>query len=390
MDATDSSRSPADGYSSAPVAEAPKTDAMAFRIPKKETLLAFLNNGMAMMRRDETRQLLQETSIAKPGLRLVEMQRAEWDSLGVDRDFGCNCLERIQEDYEGDEELFKTRQEFVHLAERTYLQALVDRCPGTLECKKPMPRAVMIEFFNACNTKMGLPEFQEKLMRHIEETGKPPNELIVNMQRDWLEVFGFEKDFGCRQLSTVQTSASFKKDEELQKHFQRWMQVAQGTCMQLLKAHQMCSGRFPAEFMGDNPLMLKHGKQAKEDLDAMTPEERGALLNEKMKKKITIFAQLPPEAREKHMSQLSEEDGLEMLKAQILMMSVMKQQWDANQKRMNETRRQGGGLPAVHEDNEQASPADDDVSTAASGTGAPEAAPPAGKEVSKPAQQMMM
>jgi len=346
--------------------------------------MGFLNSGMAMMQRDETRQLLQESSIAKPGSRLVEMQRAEWDALGVDRDFGCNCLDRIHEDFPGDEELLKTRQEFVHTAERTYLQALVDRCPGTLECKKPMPRAVMIEFFNACNTKMGLPEFQEKLMRHIEETGTPPNELIVNMQRDWLEVFGFEKDYGCKQLSNVQTN--LKKDEELQKHFQRWMQVAQGTCMQLLRAHQMTSGKFPAEFMGDNPLMQKHGKQAKEDLDAMTPEERGALLNEKMKKKISIFAQLPPEAREKHMSQLSEEDQLEMLKAQILMMSVMKQQWEANQKRLQEVRQQqGGGAPKT----EQASP-DDDVSTAASGTSAPEPAPPAGKEVSKPAQQMMM
>lgn len=41
----------------------------------------------------------------------------------------------------------------MHTAMRTYLQALRDRRPAKLEGSKPLPRATILEFFDACNTK---------------------------------------------------------------------------------------------------------------------------------------------------------------------------------------------------------------------------------------------
>merc|ERR1719424_652546 len=220
------------------------------------------------------------------------------------------------------------RQEFVHTAERTFLKVFVDRSPGTSEAKKPMPRQTILEFFDACNTQMNLPEFHEKLIRHIKEHRTPPNEIVVNMQRSMLEIFGFEKEHGCRQLSAI--GQNFPKDQELHRGFQVWQQTAQQTCMMLLKRSMSGGGGFPGEVFGDNPLMNGLQEKAKEQLDTMSAQDRGALL-QKMQKKISIFAQLPADQRERHMKKLPEEDQIEFVKAQILLVGIMKEQWQQEQ-----------------------------------------------------------
>lgn len=357
----------------APVAAAPAPDAagsMAFRRPTRQVLMTFLTNGIAMMESDETRQLLQDPSLAQPGQKLIELQRAEWDSMGVDRDFGCNCLDRMTEDYPDDTELKESLQRFCHTAERAYLKATIDRAPGVLETKKPLPRHIILEFFNACNTQMGLPEFQEKLTQHIVDHKSPPNELIVKMQKDMLEVLGFEREYGCRQLSDI--GKNFKDDKELHMHFQRWQQVAQSTCVKLVQMHLMQSGDAPVEPFGNNPLMKKHAEKAKEQLDKMSASERGELVS-KMQKKIQIFSQLPADTRATHMERLSEDDQLEFVKAQILMVSVMKQQWEAQQRQAQSQAQSGTEEPVKEEDGSVR-----------------EAAPPSGKDEKKPPQQMMM
>jgi len=372
-----------------PAAAAPAPDAavtMAFRRPTREVLMTFLANGVAMMQTDETRQLLQDTSVDQPGQKLIELQRAEWDPLGVDRDFGCNCLDRVGEDYPGDTEIKEALERFCHCAERCYLKATVDRAPSVLETKKPIPRHIIIEFFNACNTQMNLPEFEKKLTQHIVDHKSPPNEIIVKMQRDMLEVFGFEREFGCRQLSDI--GKNFKNDQELHQHFQRWQQTAQSTCMKLVKMHMMQAGDAPVDMFGDNPLMKKHGEKAKEQLDQMSPTERGELL-QKMQKKIQIFAQLPADTRSTHMSRLSEDDQIEFVKAQILMVSVMKQQWEVSQRQAcQHSNSHGGNEEQMRvEATQQAMPPGTSPMPDVS---AREAAPAPGRDEKKPPQQMMM
>merc|ERR1712194_498798 len=189
--------------------------------------------------------------------------------------------------------------------------------------------------------------FQERLVRHIQETRAVPNKIIVDMQRDMLEMFGFEREHGCRQLSAISTN--FPDDKELHRGSQLWQHTAQQTCMTLVKQHMVCGGEFVGDVFGDNPHMQQLQAKAKEELDVMTPPERGELLN-RMQKKISIFAQLPPESRERHMKKLSDDDQLEFVKAQILLVSVMKQQWQQRQSQ------QGAQQPPQEDEQQEAPP----------------------------------
>jgi hypothetical protein len=286
----------------------------------------FLDTGIEMMRSEETKALLKGKSIAQPGQKLIQLQRSGWDALGIDQDVGCTYLEKIETVCPGDKELVGLRQEFVMQAQRSFVQALVDRKPGTLERKKKMPRETIIMFFDACNTECDLPETAVRLKKHLEETGKPPNTVIIDMQKDMLEVLGYEREHGCAMLSNI--TKDFPNDKELHARFEGWRQKATQTCMSVMKAHQIMNGTMPTNPFGDNPELQKLQAKAKEEIEAMSPQERGKLL-EKMQKKVQVFAKLPPEGRVKHMQKLPEEERLEFVKTQILLMSMMQQQFKA-------------------------------------------------------------
>merc|ERR1719221_211746 len=154
----------------------------------------FLREGIAMMRREGTREVLKSKSCTSPGMKLIELQRAGWDKLGIDQDIGCSYLENIEKVCPGDAELLQLRSDFVREAQRSFIRALEDKRPEKLETKKKMPRDVIISFFDSCNTKMDLPETHLRMKKHIEKTGKMPNTVIIELQRDMLEVHGWDEE----------------------------------------------------------------------------------------------------------------------------------------------------------------------------------------------------
>mmetsp|Transcript_112185 Transcript_112185/g.229676 ORF Transcript_112185/g.229676 Transcript_112185/m.229676 type:complete len:364 (-) Transcript_112185:45-1136(-) len=354
---------------------APQPAAMAppAVMPGKDQMLAFLNRGIKVMTSDETRTLLKDGSIRHTGKKLIDIQRAGWDELGIDQDVGCAYLNKVDSTYADDRDLLQLRNDFVNTAQRTYLQSLEDRQPTKLERKNPMPREIIIEFFDACNTKMDLPEFQERLLKSVRKTNKLPNDIIINTQRDLLEVLGFERDHACAMLSRI--GQDYANDRELLMRFQNWQMKAQQTLMQVMKKHQETGGELPAGLpQGDNPEMEALQEKAKAEIEKMTPTERGELI-QKMQKKVEVFANLPGEARMAHMNKLKDEDKLEFVKTQILLMSLMKQQWAEQQEAQQ---RSGHGHDHDHDhghDSDQAH--------------APAAAAAPGGAVAAPTQQSM-
>jgi len=280
------------------------------------------------MRREDTREALKSKSCTSPGMKLIELQRAGWDKLGIDQDIGCSYLESVEKVCPGDAELVQLRSDFVREAQRSFIRALEDKRPEKLETKKKIPRDVIISFFDSCNTKMDLPETHLRMKRHLEKTGKMPNTVIIELQRDMLEVHGWEKEHGCKMLSNI--AKDFPNDQELFGRFEGWKQKATQTCMQVVKKHQVGGGAMPAGMGMMDPEMEKLQEKAKAEVEAMTPKERGELV-EKMQKKMEVFAKLPPEAKASHMQKLTEEEKLEFAKTQILMMSIIRQQWQAQQ-----------------------------------------------------------
>lgn len=310
---------------------APGMQAMSAK-PSQDAMRDFLEAGLKMMESQGTRKIL-KTCVMPPGKKLIELQREAWDTMGIDQEIGCNELETIQPTDEKSTELFVLKQMFVYTAMRTYLQSLEDRRPATLETKKAMPRDKIIEFFDACNTKMDLPETGEFLLDYFSKTKDREGRgaAIANLQRDQLEVLGYEREHGCRMLSRIKED--FPEDKELFGRMQGWAQKAQTT---MVMVEQKLFGKLMSEDYKSNPMMAK----AKEECAKMTPLERGQLI-ERMGKKVQVIAGLPAEARQEHMSKLADEERLEVMKAQILAFSVMQQQ--AEQMHMGQAHAHGHG-----------------------------------------------
>uniref|UniRef100_A0A7S1RNK7 Uncharacterized protein n=1 Tax=Alexandrium catenella TaxID=2925 RepID=A0A7S1RNK7_ALECA len=299
--------------------------------PNEEVITAFLTNGIKKMRSEETREMLKGHE--RPGQKLIEVQRSEWDPLGVDRDMGCGYLDKLEEHYPGNTALIMQRNDFIFTAQRTFIQAMEDKKPAQMERKKPMPRATMIEFFDACNTKMDLPETRQRFLQHLESTQQVPNQLIIDLQRDMLEVFGFEREHGCAMLSNIGTD--FPKDQELHQRFEMWRKKAHSVCMQVVRQHQMKGGSMPEQPFAPSPEQAELMAKAREAVEAMSPEQRKELMG-RFQKKVEVYMGLPPEGKESHMKKLSDGEKLEYAKAQIIMVSAMQMQWRQQQQTAHE------------------------------------------------------
>jgi len=285
----------------------------------------FLKAGVQMMEKAETRELLKDKAkIPDAGKHLIELQRKEWDPVGIDRDAGCKALDEIDVN---DKELVQARQEFVHSAMRTFLQSLDDRKPKKLETKKPLTKAAIVSFFDACNTKMDLPEMRVLLYNHYKENKTMPNQLVIDMQREMLETLGWEKEHGCRQLSKI--GETFPKDQDLHQRMMSWQQKASEVVMHCMKyagadMKNMSLMQALENSLNEDQEMSEMTKQAEEEVKAMTDEEQEALV-EKMQKKMETLMKLPEGAREAYMKKLVDADKMEIIKSKVIMLQVFKQ-----------------------------------------------------------------
>merc|ERR1711920_1205057 len=66
-------------------------------------------------------------------------------------------------------------------------------------------------------------------------------------------------------------------------------------------------------------------ERATQELVSMNPEEKGELVK-KMTKKLETMTKLPEEARLNYVKKLKEEEKVEMIKVQIITMSMLQQQ----------------------------------------------------------------
>lgn len=297
-------------------------------------LYDFLKTGIAMMNSDATRELLKEHE--EPGQKLIEMQREGWDVHGIDRDAGCKALDTIQQ---SEKELFAMRQNFVHTAMRTFVRTVEDRKPNVLETKAKIPRAKIIKFFDTCNTKLDLPETMEMLVLWTKENKTMPNELIVNMQKDMLESIGFEREHGCRVLSSVGTD--FPEDQELFSKLMQWKNKAEQTCRMCVKVANNHMQHAMGAQMGGPPAgvpiteiihkqlnssdeMKALAEKARKEVAAMSGADKENHINI-MQAKMEVMMRLPPVEREEAMKKAQDINKYDVVKSQIIMLSKMDQ-----------------------------------------------------------------
>jgi len=286
----------------------------------REQVANFFQRGIEQMRSDVAREQLRVKCATRPGIQLIEMQRSAWDSVGVDRDFGCACLNQMTELYPGDDELQELCQDFILTSQRTYMQAIEDMKPAELEAEKPMGRLDIIEFFDACNVKMGLPEFQKELRDHLNRTKMVPNELIQQAQKDVLEIIGFEREHGCKCLGRIQ--AEFPSDSEVMQGFAQWQQMATRTCSGVVQTWAVDTGEQP-QMNGEMAEMMDRHKKINSEIAGMAPEEQTQLLG-RMQPIVEACMRLSPPERISFVGDFDEVTRDDFMKAQVLLMQKMR------------------------------------------------------------------
>lgn len=274
------------------------------------------------MRSVEARDQLRVRCATRPGVQLIEMQRSAWDGLGVDRDFGCACLNHLERLYPADAELMDLCQEFIKTSQRTYMQSIEDMKPSEFETEKPMSRLDILEFFDACNVKMGLPEFQKGLRDYLDRTKMVPNELVQDAQRELLETIGFQRDHGCKCLSKVQED--FPDDREVLLAFQQWQKMAESTCTGVVRQWVLDTGEQP-QMNGEMAEMMAKHKRINAEIADMSADEQEDVLA-RMQPIVEACMKLSPQERISLVQDFDDVARDDFMKAQVLLMAKMKAQ----------------------------------------------------------------
>lgn len=279
----------------------------------------FLERATARMVSPELRkQLADRVNSPVPGDTMIQLQRQCWDDLGIDRDVGCRTLGTLETIFPGDPELTQKRQLFMEACQRQFLVALEDRQPEKLEKKKPIPKQIIIEFFNACNTKLSLPETHEQLVKYMEVAKKAPNQPVIEMQRHMLEVLGWDAEHGVAMLNNL--AKDFGKDQEVVGQFQNWQLMAKSACMRAVKEFQQKN----VAILQSDPEMQKVRGMAQERIAAMTPLERGTFLIDG-RQRLETFGKMTVEEKKGFLEKQTQDDKVEMMMTQMLIMSTTHQ-----------------------------------------------------------------
>jgi len=191
-----------------------------------------------------------------------------------------------------------------------------------LESKGKMPRSSVLEFFDASSLKLDAPEVRERLRKHIWETGTMADPVVNEVHGDVMELLGFDREHGQHTFKELGATNEFKNDREVAISYARWRGKISNVCLTLMNEYRKQGGELNVEDEVKEKLLEL---QAKEELDAMSFEERNQLL-EKNAKKVNIFRGLPPEGRTRYLERLKEEEKLELAKSEILMMTLLQAQ----------------------------------------------------------------
>ncbi|CAN0395422.1 unnamed protein product, partial [Hapterophycus canaliculatus] len=105
--------------------------------------------------------------------------------------------------------------------QRTFIEVLRDMEPEEAETEAKLTPAQIMEFFEACDTLLALPETKASLRKEFLEMQVAPDDTIVGMQRSMLRTLGFSPEHGVACLNAF--SKDFPDDEKLQLRLQQFM-----------------------------------------------------------------------------------------------------------------------------------------------------------------------
>lgn len=289
----------------------------------RDQIEKFLTTCMDNLTSEATRTIMKNPTSGRPHARIIEMQKHVWEELGVSVEAGRLAVSKIKDTFPDDHaDLLALRDKFAKTIDATYLQCLEDRRPSTLKKKGKMPRNAVLDFLEACNVKLDMPEVRDLLRQHIKETGTMPDPLVNELHNEVMELVGFEREYGQKCFLEFGNSKEFMQDREVATGFARWRGKTSNVCILLLNEYRRDGGELNVDEDVQNKCM---DFEAKEQLTSMSPAERSALI-EKNVSKVNIFHKLPPEGQQRYLERLSPEDKMELAKSQMLLATLVQSQ----------------------------------------------------------------
>lgn len=156
---------------------------------------------------------------------LIKIQHAQLESMGIDKNRGQAALNQFSRTTATQsKEAHGKMEEFTFACQRTYIEVLREMEPEHAETEAKMTPAQIMEFFEACDTLMALPETKKALRDEFLETEAPPDQTIVGYQRRMLRTLGFDSDHGVACLNSF--AQDHPDDGKLQHRLHQFMRCA--------------------------------------------------------------------------------------------------------------------------------------------------------------------
>ncbi len=154
----------------------------------------------------------------------------------VERNYGCEYMSKIPNEFANDLELNIAARDFMMAAMKSFTKAIDVRKEKYIGVKLKtsggMTRDTILEFLEACNATMSLPETKELLSDIVRVEKKSPAERCVQIQREILEKLGFNKDYGVSCLNNI--ARDFPNDREIEVKMQHFALRAQFGCQEAM------------------------------------------------------------------------------------------------------------------------------------------------------------
>eukprot|EP00607_Mallomonas_marina_P004470 CAMPEP_0182438578 /NCGR_PEP_ID=MMETSP1167-20130531/85872_1 /TAXON_ID=2988 /ORGANISM="Mallomonas Sp, Strain CCMP3275" /LENGTH=361 /DNA_ID=CAMNT_0024632007 /DNA_START=628 /DNA_END=1713 /DNA_ORIENTATION=- len=114
-----------------------------------------------------------------------------------------------------------------------------------------MTKSEILEFFEACNALMAMPETKKILKQTYESTKTPPGDKVIELQREMLEILGIEKDFGVSCLNHI--PKDFPDDPNIMQKMQQF-----AMCANVVTREACMSDEERRQFYADIPIFMQH------------------------------------------------------------------------------------------------------------------------------------
>lgn len=208
----------------------------------REVLLDYLNTCTAMLLNPEHIRMcihINLTTAPEDGLGLhqclMEFQKQVMENnFGIERNFGCQYMSMIPTNHPDDVQLHASAKRFMFICMRAYVNAIKMRYKENYEGKiEPrnsgeLPRHDMLEFCEACNALMTMPETKKMLKEVWLSTGQTPNNEVMELQRSVFRDMNYDVDFACSKMDEIPTR--YGSDMEVINKMQQFQIAAELAC----------------------------------------------------------------------------------------------------------------------------------------------------------------